>query len=464
MPETTSTFLFALLTWSVVVLLPAHLLTGTVLSGALVGTMLLVKPHALAVFLAVLLTLGALFIAPSAFRPERRTLVGCVTLFMICTYITVVGLNGILTGRLQLHPLMFVGEVYRSYLTQGARLTSWLGQSRLLLGILCGHLIVFGAVLAPAVALGAGHLRGLYVGQPRSVEADLARSRVLFILICFTALVTAVAVAMTTNFTAQTAQMVPLEHLRLHGRYYTFVYPLYLVMYFVFATDGKRLPVSDAWIRAGAVVGCVTASLLYYLQVKRIIYPFDYPEAFAFSAWHGRPRVGITAVTLTYAGIAAAVISHAVIFWRGRAALFLYPLFLLIVFSISNIGVTAWQHTNSVDNATLRADAHAMKQLIPVGEEDQGLVVGSQWNGPLAYFMFNFRSSARVLVRAAGAVLTDADIPARARWVLLIDRYQPVFRGTISLRTPQVTLMRVNAGESAADQDSAVRVLRSSRR
>jgi hypothetical protein len=226
-----------------------------------------------------------------------------------------------------------------------------------------------------------------------------------------------------------------------------------LILYFGSGRDDNGLPASETWIRVGAVVGCVTAALLYYLQGKRIIYWFDYPEAFAFSAWHGQPRMGlagIAAAVLTYAGTAAAVTSHALILWRGRAALFLYPLFLLTVFSISNIGVTALQRANSVDNAILRADARAMKQFIPASEQDKGLVVGSEWNGPLAYFMFNFRSSARVLVRGAGAVLTDADIPAGARWVLLTDRYQPAFRATTYLRTPQVTLMRVNAGESAA--------------
>ena len=64
---------------------------------------------------------------------------------------------------------MFVGELYPSYLFQGALLTSWLGEGRLFLGILCGHLIVFGALLAPAVDVGAAvHLdvRGqLLAGQ-----------------------------------------------------------------------------------------------------------------------------------------------------------------------------------------------------------------------------------------------------------------------------------------------------------
>ena len=199
MPETTYAFLFALLTWAVVYLLPTHLFTGTMLSGALVGTMLLVKPHALAVFIAVLLTLGALFMAPPALRPSRRRLLACVALFILSAYVTLAGVNGILTRHLQLHPLMFVGDLYRSYLSQGAMLTSWVGKTRLLFGILCGHLIVFGAVLAPPAALGAAHMRRLYVKQPSAVAADSSRDGRLFALICFTASATLLTVGMTIS-------------------------------------------------------------------------------------------------------------------------------------------------------------------------------------------------------------------------------------------------------------------------
>jgi phosphoglycerol transferase len=453
MPETTYAFLFALLTWSVVAFLPTQVFGGAVLSGLLVGTMLLVKPHALAVFLAVLLTFGAQFISPRAFRPASRTLLTGIAVFISSTYVTLVGLNAVLSGQLQLHPLTFVGEFYRPFLFQGPVRISWLGRARELPGILCGHLIVFGAVLAPAAALGAGLLRGLYVKHSSPVGADSIRDRRLFALICFTALVTLVTVGMTTNFTAQIAETDPAQHLRLYGRYYTFVFPLYLVLYFAFGGNDKRLPVSDTWIRAGAVAGCVTAALLYYLQGKRNIYWFDYPEAFAFSGWRGRPRAGfagIAAAISSQAAITVALISYALMLWRGRRALFLYPLLLLMVFSLGNIEVTAWQHAYSVNNATLRADARAMKQLIPSGELDRGLVVGSEWNGPLAYSLFNLGSSARVLVRDAGSVITEADIPAGARWVLLIGRYQAAFPATISVRTPQVALIRVNAGMAAS--------------
>ena len=96
-------------------------------AGALVGTMLLVKPHALAMFMAVLLTFGAIFIAPSAVRPGRRRLLAGVALFIVSTYVTLVSLNSVLTGQFQPHPLTFVGGIYQPYLSQGVSLSSWTG-------------------------------------------------------------------------------------------------------------------------------------------------------------------------------------------------------------------------------------------------------------------------------------------------------------------------------------------------
>ena len=212
-------------------------------------------------------------------------------------------------------------------------------------------------------------------------------------------------------------------------------------MYFVLAEATS--PASERWIRGGALAGCVAAALLYYLQGKRVIYPFDYPEAYVFSAWHGETREGLAAVVATYAGIVAAIAAYAVIVWRVGMARFVYSALLLALFALGNIGITVWQRGVSAGSAMLRADGRAMKQIIPPGELDQGLVVGSEWNGPLAYFMFNFGSSARVIVRPAGSVLAETDIPAGARWVVLTDCYQPAFAGTAPVRTPRVTLIRV---------------------
>src|SRR6185436_6999732 len=59
MPESTYSLCFALLASAVVTQFPRRILAGAAGAGVVVGTMLLVKPHALALFIAVPLTMLA---------------------------------------------------------------------------------------------------------------------------------------------------------------------------------------------------------------------------------------------------------------------------------------------------------------------------------------------------------------------------------------------------------------------
>jgi hypothetical protein len=72
-------------------------------------------------------------------------------------------------------------------------------------------------------------------------------------------------------------------------------------------------------------------------------------------------------------------------------------------------------------------------------------VVGPEWNGPLAYFLFNFGSSAHVLVRPAGSQITTADLPHGTQWVVFLGPYTPTFPTGASHYTPRTRLIRVGS-------------------
>jgi len=444
MPEMMYTLLFAALTWFVVIALATRIQTAAVLSGVVVGAMLLVKPHAVALVFAVPLTLGALVIAPPSIRPSRRRVLTSIPLFIVSTYATLVCMNGLIAGRLELSPFAFVGTVYQGYFSGGFSAASWLGHSRELLSIVGGHAIVLAALVAPAAALAAAELHRLYTTR-ETVDSAM---RTRFLLIVFTVAATLITVAMTVNFTAQAAQREPAYHFRLHGRYYSFVLPLYLAIFF--GLEGHQRGVW--WRRTGALVGVVAAVLLAYLESHRTLYPFDYPEAFVFSSWHGGLRSGLAAIganALTQAGIAFAIVGYAAMLWRSKSVARWYPMLLIALFAVSNVRVSGWQWTNSTDNSGIRADARSMRQIIAPSERNQGLVVGPEWNGPIAYFLFNFNASARVLVRDTGSRITEADLPPGTPWVLLIGRYTPTFPSGASLYTRRVTLIRVKGANPA---------------
>src|SRR5262249_54045900 len=148
------------------------------------------------------------------------------------------------------------------------------------------------------VALGAAQavaeLRRLYTNGA-ALEAN---DRFRFLLIVFTACATLGTIGMTVYFTAQATQVIPTDYFRLHGRYYSFVIPLYLVLFFGLSPEKAEGDVRDRWLLAGSVLGCVLSVLLYYVASHRTIYPFDYPEATVFSSWHGGAGSGLATISI----------------------------------------------------------------------------------------------------------------------------------------------------------------------
>jgi hypothetical protein len=444
MPESTYGLFFALLACIVVVLCPVRLLLGAALAGAVVGTMLLVKPHALALLAAVTLALLAQAVAPRAVRPPIPRLLSAIGVFLVCSYVTLVVLNTALSGQQQFHPLLFVGPVYQQSLAAGASPRSWLQDSRELASILGGHLIVLGALLSPAIAAGVAHLRRLYAGvRPASGDARL------WMLICFAAVVGVATVAMTTVFTSVAARSWEHSHLRLQARYYSFFLALFFLIYFAPHPDaGSRQGQRHFdWFRASAIAGAASALLLFLVYERRIIYPFDFPEAFVFSSWQGLPGdfAQQTRAMVALIAIGATALTYGVLAWTGRRAALAYPALVIALFTVGNVGVSGWQLKSSGDNAALRADAQAARQLIAAGSRDRGVVIGPEWNGPLAYCLFNFQSSPRVLVRDPSTALTQADVPAGAHWVLLLGRYRSQLQITPMWQTGQIAFLDLAA-------------------
>jgi hypothetical protein len=447
MPESTYGLCFAVLACVVVFLMSSRLLAGAALAGAVVGTMLLIKPHALALAAAVVLTLLSLFAAPRDLRPAPVRIGLSLVIFLLCCYVTEVALNAALVAQVRFDPLLFVGPVYQRSLAAGASPLGWLRDTRELASILGGHAIVLGALLAPAMAAAAAQIRWLYHEEPRSRGTRDAR---LWLLICFAVCVALTTVAMTAVFTSVAVRTFPHSHLRLHGRYYSFFLPLCFLIYFAALRRDAAQAAAGTWnwIRIGAMVGIGAALLLFLVHGRRTIYPFDFPEAFVFTSWRGLP--GDTAqqarAVLSYVAITATALAYVLLAWRGRRAALLYPALLIVLFAVGNAGVSGWQLESSRDHVALRADARAAAQLLETAGRDRGVVIGPAWNGPIAYYLFNFRASPRVLVRSADTVLTRTDIPADARWVVTLGRYRADVPLTPIWHTSQIACFEPSAG------------------
>jgi phosphoglycerol transferase len=445
MPETVYLLFFGLLAWAVVLVVPRQPLAGAALAGAIVGAMLLIKPHAIALFAAAVLTLAAGLIAPSSIRSRVGLVAGSIMAFVGSTYLVLVVVNRLLTGTLALHPFMFVGGLYRPNLAQGTSLSSWTGNPVLFTSILGGHVIVLAALVAPAFAVAADRLRALYASPGPADQS----SRTFYMLAAFTILATLCAVGMTTNFEVQASYLSPLPYVRMHGRYYSFVVPLCLTLFFVARGRGVSGPRTSLLLPAAAIA--IGAALLVVVVRARVIYPFDFPEAFVFSTWHGRERVGLLKLAVTampYGAILAVAVAYTLMVWRGQRAAVAYSVLLIGLASLSHVGVFGWQRANAAQHAALHADARMMKSLIPAASHDKGLIVGPEWNEVLAHFLYNFESSPHVLVRPEGSRLTKDDVPADAEWAILIGNYAMDFPSQPWQRTALITCVRLTPRET----------------
>jgi phosphoglycerol transferase len=440
MPEA----IYALLFWSLaacmVLLFPAYPRISSIIAGGLVGTMLLIKPHALAIFLSVIATFVALALAPRPLRPSRRELLGVMVFFTLATYFAMVVLNWAVGQQLNLHPLAFVGSFYRSNLAEGTTVASWWGRKWQLLAVAAGHLVLLTVFVAPAVALSWGWIRDLGSRSTAADDRNTLHQLSLFILIALALAVTTLTVSMAVNFTVQVGQTEPTELQRLHGRYYSFVIPLYLLAYlwlFEGAHDQSQI---GRRIRLGGFFGLLSAVGLVFLHAKRIIYPWDYPEAFVFSNWHDQ-------AWLAWVAIGLAVITYILIAWRGPSVMAGYMMLLAFVFIGSNFTVTKWQIGHSRTYGLAAEKARALKSLIPPNDAAQGVIVGSDRYGQTAYYLFGMMAApAKVIIRPAGFRLTENDLPKDAKWVFLTDLYGIGFHVEASLGTGRLWLGRITPG------------------
>jgi hypothetical protein len=80
------------------------------------------------------------------------------------------------------------------------------------------------------------------------------------------------------------------------------------------------------------------------------------------------------------------------------------------------------------------------------------VVIGPEWNGALAYFLFNFQSSPRVLVRDPARAVTAADLPRGAKWAVLVGPYRNESGGAIGWRTGNITFVDLTRRPAAEGQ------------
>lgn len=390
MPESLYYFLFTCVAAAIVIILPRTPQLGIALAGIATAALALTKPHALAIFAATLATL-------LSYRAvyEKTLLRGLISgsadciLYLTATLIAMIALNRATSGTLILNPYHLIGEFYRPVLQSAADPAGLSSRLGTMLRNGAGHAVIFLAITAiPIYCAILGWFRPAHSGITNlwSNRSSWLPEKRKFILVAFALLCLMAMVLMTINFTAQVAHSENGQVYRLHGRYYTFAFPLFFIILAMASNAGEQ---SISRIkRALMILAFVSGGWIIYN--KFTIFPWDFPELVLLTKLDGlfsKIIAKLFIAALLVALLAPKHLSVKTFFFRIWGGIFFASFIIMLV----------WQKTQTSAFAR-EIDAGLSAHLLLGNSAQQSVVVtGDERYGRMSYFLFNLASKPKVI-------------------------------------------------------------------
>ncbi|NIF29504.1 phosphoglycerol transferase [Pantoea sp. Tr-811] len=372
------------------------------LFGFIMGCASLVKPHAMFVIPAFCLCI--MFFAYKSVDNWFTTGAKSAVVFVLTMMLTKWGFSFAVAGKAG---LTLFGNFYASTLESNASslqryLDILLAAPHIASGHLLGNTVMFGCALAVLLCAGFRSL----VSKGLTNEDKLAFCA-LFLLLNLVAVVALFSASVAGSNAIETA-------LRLHMRYYDFIFPL------LFIAAGAQLNSVQSLHRhlKLAVVLAVAAAIIY-AGITRM-HPFtlsfiDNPELRGYTL---NKKVFVPLALLSLA---------CVVLWyrqpRRGISLFLFvylPLSVLVTAVTTNASVRDRLEPDTYDKAGQFA-----RQYLPLAERSQLLVVGDNPASILrALFWVEDLNAGPDLSYKPGVVYTAAQTPADKKWILVVGDVQ----------------------------------------
>jgi len=444
MPETLYQLLFACLCLVVAWLLPTRVMLGVAASGGVLALMLLTKPHAIAVVLAVVTVLLALVLWPGFFRIPRQRSVSALLMLLPLTWLALVLADLALEGRVQLNPLFVIGAFYGNTLA-GSGPSVLPPPLHNFVAPVVGNTLALTLLVGMPLVLIAHHVvsaRALdswaFVQPPEDIQA--ARVAVLATL-AVTSL--AFALGMTVTFTALIGEYVPGELWRLYGRYYSFSLPIIVVS---MASAGTLKPPVN-WGTSGRARLRVAALLAFSAALIAQVWwrsawtlaPWDFPELWALTPAGWLMDANVVGTLL----LAVSAICFLLIAAVPRLTVPVFLAFFAALNLTSLVQTTRWQFAHGRGFAPYSQPATALRVLLGPDLIDRGIVVGPD-RGMIAYTLFALRSRSPVVLLPAGSVVASAIAPPNAAWVLMQGDYKNDLPGRVIFHSAKLTLVALD--------------------
>jgi phosphoglycerol transferase len=408
MPESLYFFSFSVFAWIAITRKDIAPFGYGVLTGTIIGVMALVKVHAL--FLLPALSVFIVFLNYSGQRRTYSILIGIAAAITATSaaFITKLALGYVFVGPTGLHLL---GDFYGAHANNSN--TSLASLVRLLP---TAAVSLEGHMMALILLFSLPFTIAITSALPRF--SDRTKSNNLHVITVFAILMLGAVLAMTVLYTASIASAGPIEGLRLHLRYYDFIFPLLSI---IGATQIHSVMFVRSRISDGLIALGVVAGLMYSAQYLLIyFYPslIDGPAITAL-IYNTKSLAFLMATPLSYlVGLQLLIICIWVFNRRLAGQLFLF-MFLPAYVIISELAIDEIFSPMKQANAYDRAGIFAHKYLNADQRHDLS-IAGSDLAGiSRAMFHVDSKDVGTTLI-ADGALFDPLQIPGRKKWLLIV--------------------------------------------
>jgi len=384
--------------------LPRRAFTAGLMGGFALGLLVLIKPHALAVLAAANLTLITVILLPASFDFRGKDALICLVVLDAAFLLTAAALH---IGLFRHRDADIIG-FYRGLanLSIPDRLIYARQVSMVALGHLAYAAPIFGLPIVITVLGALGLL-------PANVSESRSHLRILNV---FAIIVFGLLLAMTASATVRFG-----EFGRIHGRYYDFALPLFLISFY--AQTGVKSQVGPRKPLLYAILVCLVLVLVgwMFFAPRLSVYVFDYAEM----AWLTQPFpiAGSIFWTVTFMMLGYYLVS-------GFKETAIYSRYLAVSLIVGTVLIFLAQRKTDQQVPADRGGA-LIRDLFEGGERDRGLVVGSDL-GTIFRCLFEIQANPSVLLLPRGAAIRPTLVGGEERWVLALDDYD--------LRVPSSTL------------------------
>lgn len=429
MPETDLVLMATLVGYIAIRWQPIAPLRAAAAAGAISGLALLLKPHAIAwvpAMVALLVCSGFLYRREKGIAP----IVAAALLFLVGWY------GGFLFGwRLSFgswewNPSAALGlKFYGAYMHKAGESGFWAGNILQILRYVIAHLLVMAMLFLPALAAILAIGRQTLVGRNLQAQGLFAAAAfVLFMLVSH--------LLMVAYFSTSAGDKNAFEALRLHGRYMGSILVFLPFLYFAFvqSADARTARRTAA---AGALV-CIA----FYFFIFRIfkLYPWDYPELFAFFSFPNHYGWGFDGPSdLGYIAMGLCALGFVVVLIRPSLFRIFMTAQLAFLLALGSVQMQHWLISNMNSNAPNIDMATALGKALSPAQPGDGLLIGEERYGSMSYILFHLGSAPRVLTREAGATISADDVK-QASWVVTAANYNIEFPHRNLVRFGALTL------------------------